>query len=83
MAETQRVPTAMLSIAARPLTMQDHLDRRSRSAIGINDSELRIGPNFIVIDGFELAASSQVSYGVGVMIIESDPSHQTQVTIFG
>ena len=28
------------------------------------------GPNFIVIDGFELAASSQVSYGVGVMIFD-------------
>jgi len=26
------------------------------------------GPNFIVIDGFELAASSQVAYGVGIMI---------------
>ena len=28
------------------------------------------GPNFIVIDGFELAASSQVTYGVGVMIFD-------------
>jgi len=34
------------------------------------------GPNFIVVDGFELAASKQVVYGVGVMIYDGgNPAH--------
>jgi hypothetical protein len=34
------------------------------------------GPNFIVIDGFELAASSEVTYGIGIVTWDNQPGSE-------